>query len=531
MKLFRLRRLTAVLLPCLLFFGGASGALAHAVLLSSSPAEKALLAEAPETFVLTFNEPVSLLTATLFAPDGTRFELSGPSGRAAELPFVLPAGLERGTHVLSWRVVSLDGHPVGGTSVFSIGATTATPDVRKPVDRRASALLWGSRLLLYGALFFGLGTAVFKGLLVEVPASGTRFSAGLLAAALVVAAISPALQGADALALGISEAFSIRAWVTGLATSYGRTLSITFLSLLLAVASLRVTTRSLAAGLAVAAWMTASLAFTLSGHASAADPRWLTRPAIFLHVAAVVFWVGSLLSLSILLRQPPAFWVRPLTVFSAVAPIVVGALLLSGVLLAVVQLGLETAPWLSSYGVILAGKLLAVAVLLALAAWNRFFLTRPAVAGEAKAGRRLGTMVGVEMALMVIILGLVAGWRFTPPPRALAEAAAVPLSLHIHTAEAMADIVIEPGHRGLNSFSIALLDSAFAPIEPLEVNLVLSAPEHDIEAIGMPARLGEDGRWLVTDLPLLVAGEWQLDLEVRLSRFELVRLRHHLAIP
>ena len=38
----------------------------------------------------------------------------------------LPANLPRGTQVVSYRVISQDGHPVAGSLVFSIGAATDT---------------------------------------------------------------------------------------------------------------------------------------------------------------------------------------------------------------------------------------------------------------------------------------------------------------------------------------------------------------------------------------------------------------------
>ena len=51
------------------------------------------------------------------------------------------AGLRRGTHVLSWRVISADGHPVAGSLMFSIGAPSA-PRRRRPsaIDRCGRAV-------------------------------------------------------------------------------------------------------------------------------------------------------------------------------------------------------------------------------------------------------------------------------------------------------------------------------------------------------------------------------------------------------
>ena len=59
--------------------------------------------------------------------------------RAADQSVVitLPDDLPRGTQVVSYRVVSQDGHPVAGSLVFSIGVVTgaATPAVDYPVSR------------------------------------------------------------------------------------------------------------------------------------------------------------------------------------------------------------------------------------------------------------------------------------------------------------------------------------------------------------------------------------------------------------
>ena len=76
--------------------------------------------------------------------------------------------------MLAWRVASADGHPVGGSLIFSIGAPSAggPPDAVAPVDRAVQAALWLSKVVLYAGLFFGVGGAFF---LVWIgPAAGFR---------------------------------------------------------------------------------------------------------------------------------------------------------------------------------------------------------------------------------------------------------------------------------------------------------------------------------------------------------------------
>jgi putative copper export protein len=49
-----------------------------------------------------------------------------------------------------------------------------------------------------------------------------------------------------------------------------------------------------ARGLSLAGLIGAGCALALSGHASSATPQLLTRPAVFVHVIGVAFWIGAL---------------------------------------------------------------------------------------------------------------------------------------------------------------------------------------------------------------------------------------------
>src|SRR4249919_2011609 len=117
----------AVIVSLALLIAGASPAIAHATLVSSSPADGAVLASSPSEFTLTFNEPVAPLVLKLVNPDGKTDVLQASRARDASLVIPMRARLLTGTHLLSWRVISLDGHPVGGTVVFSVGAPDAAP--------------------------------------------------------------------------------------------------------------------------------------------------------------------------------------------------------------------------------------------------------------------------------------------------------------------------------------------------------------------------------------------------------------------
>ena len=72
---------------------------------------------------------------------------------------VLPDDLPQGTQIVSYRVVSQDGHPVAGSLVFSIGAVTGGRAARR--QSPLAVLIWLARIGVYLGLFVGVGGAFF----------------------------------------------------------------------------------------------------------------------------------------------------------------------------------------------------------------------------------------------------------------------------------------------------------------------------------------------------------------------------------
>ena len=516
--------LRALLLSLLLTLMSAGGALAHAQLLAAEPRENAVLQAWPGTVTLVFNEPVTVLAAGLIGPDGEHADLTAGATGGETVVVPLPPGGRRGTHIVSWRVISADGHPIAGSLVFSIGVVSGGAVAGESGDRAVAVLLWATKALLFVAVLFGAGGAAF-GVFVELPATARRIAAVAGALGFVVAPLSLGLQGLDALGLPLGGLFAADGWLTGLNTSYGATA--VFATLAAGLAVLAVT---LAGGrrVGMAAWVAGAVAFALSGHASAAEPQWLMRPAVGLHLFGLMFWIGAL----------PALWIEAATretsalpvlrTFSRLIPLAVAALLVSGITLMVVQLGTPSPAWLSPYGTILASKLALVAALFGLALWNRRALTAPALAGDRQARWRLSRSVRAEIVLVVLVLALVAGWRFTPPPRALAltpapVVASEPIWLHMMAGEVMAMVSIDPGLAGSNSAAISLSDADGVPIAAEGLEIVLSSPQHGIEPIRRAAE-GAGSEWTVPQLALPLAGNWKMQLGVRLSRFSLTQL-------
>ena len=531
------RRGTSVvagIIALLIALAHAGEACAHASLVKASPADGAVLPDAPAAMTLTFNEPVSPLVIRLLAPDGGSIPPRAVVAENNTITVGVPANLQRGTHVLSWRVISADGHPVGGALMFAVGAPSARPaaGAEGRADPGVRPALWTVKVVLYVGLFAGVGGAFFCAWIAD-PVSRRRSQPWLLAlisAGLAAGLASVGLQGIDALDLALSALTQKVSWQTGLETSYGLT-AIAAVSALFAgfFACVAESSRS-ARGLALAGLLGVGLALSLSGHASTAQPQWLSRPALFLHAVCVAFWIGALLPLALGLRdvaeRGPLSAGGELARFShTIVPVVV-LLALSGLWLAFVQLDHVDALWTTGYGQVLACKLAAVAVLVALAAANRYRLVPKFERDGAAAARPLAISIAFELVIALTILGLVALWRFTPPPRALAADA--PISLHIHGDKAMAQIEIERAKQQSPQASVLVLDGAFQPLAAKEVTLVLANPAAGIEPIRINAtRAGASGQtsaatsdWRIGDLRIPVAGRWNLRVEILISDFE-----------
>lgn len=496
-------------------------AFAHAALISASPSDGAVVASAPVQITLTFSEPVSPLVLKLVLPDGTARALARYVLKDRTLVIDAPKSLGNGTHVLSWRVVSDDGHPVGGSVVFSVGrASEMAPTATVEVDPAVRALLWATQVGLYLALFLGVGGVVFAGWVAPLPPPARQLSVALAIVGLALLPVAVAAQGLNALGTSLSNMLQPAVWQAGMGTVFGRTMSIAGIALVLALISLALSGR---AGRAVA-WLAlgvVGLALAASGHASAAEPQILMRPAVFLHAVGIAAWTGALFPLSI--AVPGSDGGSALDRFSRRIPIVVAAILLSGLILSVVQVERFEALVGTEYGRVLLIKLAWVLALFGLAAFNRYRLTAKVEAGEVQAIIGLRRLIATEILLVLLVFGTAALWRFTPPPRALA--AAQPASVHIHTDRAMADVTLTPGRAGPVSVSISLLNGEFGPLPAKELRAALSNPGAGIEPIERQAVRGEDGVWRVEGLTILVAGRWIIELEILVSDFEMFRLK------
>ena len=507
----------AAVIALLLLLATATGALAHATLLGSDPPPNALLRASPEAVSLTFNEPVQLLAATLVTDDGASHPLSvgGISGAVVTVP--LPETVA-GSTVLSWRAVSEDGHPISGAVVFSVGERTEAADVADG-DPLVPPLLWLFRVLLFIGLFLGAAGAAFRTIAPALPRQARFASLALVGLGLVAAPVSLGLHGLDALGRPLTDFLQPEIWQGGFSTSYGPTVVVALAALVVGGIAVLLPAPGAAALLGLVVTAGIGLATSLSGHASSAEPQWITRPAVFAHTASVSWWIGTLFPLALILGTERSRLAPPLIAFSRFIPIPIAALIGSGLVLGVVQLGPLGPAWLTPYGYILFLKLVLLSVLFGIASWNRWALTAPAVSGDIRAASHMRRMIAFELALVIAVLGLVAGWRFTAPPRALTAA----IEHSVPTEVVFADKGVE-ARLSITGDVVDIELTTPTGESPKGLILLLARPDLGIEPIRLPATLVDEG-WRIEHLPDLPAGEWQATLDVRVTDFQLVRLR------
>ncbi|MET4800578.1 CopD family protein [Bradyrhizobium sp. LB11.1] len=516
-------RLLAALAMLLVVAGTSTGALAHAALISVEPASGSMLASAPKAVELRFNETVvpgaiQLIDGAGKARDDARVTTSGESILVA-----MPPDLPKGTAVVSYRVISQDGHPVGGSVIFSIGMPTGT---QPPASTNSglNALIWLSRIGLYLGLFVGVG-GVFFGRWIARSMTGMSVPRAALLVGLPSAVVSLGVLGLDLLGLPPTALVTTAPWTIAFATSAGPALVVAIAAMLLALMAL--SRAWYARAVAVVAFAGVGLSLAMTGHAATASPEILTRPAIFLHGLAVAFWTGALAPLAALVSKSTPAVLPLLNRFSRIAMPVVAALALTGLALAIIQLEKPQALVETSYGVILSVKLALVVCLLALAALNRTRLT-PALAKDHGAASALKRSILLECVAALGIFAVVAGWRFTPPPRTIVPE--TPLAIHIHTDKAMFQVLVSPGKAGVDDFVLQLMTGEATPLKAKEATLTLSLPERGIEPMERDAELGADGYWHVRKVELPFAGRWHVRIDALVTDFEKITLEDELDV-
>ena len=509
-------RLLALVLVVLL--ASPATALAHAALQSASPAADSVSATAPERIALLFNEPVQLLSLRLIDAAGQdHSQASAPEVRDGHVLWPLPERLPDGRYLVSWRVSSLDGHIIGGTFIFAVGvaSTGEMPAIEVADESHSPVLALHAAARLF--LLFAIGTALFR-LLLAPPHMSTalrRATCWLAISGVAALILFVGAEGALRAGLPIGDALSAEALRAVLGASNTVLRGVSAIGLvLLAIGGGR-----------VVQWLGIACALAGmadSGHVLAVLPAGVGHGLMILHGLAAALWIGAIAPLRLaLVRDAGAETLTLFRCFQGYGTLAMAATLASGIALAWLLLPRLADLWQSDYGLRLCAKLAAVAVMLLIAATNRLWLTRRALAGRQNLRGVLHTILELDLIAAILAIVLAVGLSIGPPPAPSVE--------HAVADDAYAaTLSLEPGRIGDNRLVITLSPKASAPAEPKEVELRLSAP--GIETIARKAAQIAPGRYEVRDLPLWVAGPWQVEIGLLIDDFTKKQLRTELTL-
>jgi copper transport protein len=352
-----------------------------------------------------------------------------------------------------------------------------------------------------------------------------------------VAALTTALAvGLEGGALAIGAAGIILepgTWVAGARTSVGTSAGVALAGVALVMAGLRLFDAGVGPPLALCGVVGLLASFALTGHAATATPTLLTVPAVAVHVAGVMFWIGSLWPLRVVLsgERPPA---AALVVkqFTALAAPMVVLLAVAGLFLGAVQLASPLALVATDYGHVLLLKLAMVAVLFMVAGNNRRRLT-PALAGRQPwAGPALGRSIEIELALIGGILLATSLLTQMAPPRIGASAmpsahehghrVAIPAGFSVVVGDGtrQALIGVTPAVAGQNRLEVIIIGADGEVLRPEEIRLTVACPEKGIEPIERAVPAVAPGHYELSGGEFAVSGRWGVEVAALIGPFE-----------
>lgn len=538
---------------------------AHAELLGASPEDGSVLDAPPEVVELLFNEPVQLVegAARLFPGDGTPVVLDARTVDTT-VTVSLPAGLDDGAYTLAYRVVSADGHPVGGAITFQVGegafaAPDATPAPADAVVTEAAvSLLTFAQylgLLVFAGLLFFDGAVLRTG---RRPAPRTRrilriaLAVAVTASALLLPTSGARVHGSELVAYdpehGDLVVLPLAVWLPGVSWQLAAS---ALLVAVLGVTALAVASRSATwrARAAVACCTAGALATPLLvGHTQTVRPVAAMLAADLVHLVAGAFWVGGVIGLLSYLRaaRPVASGDRPrvavedaaavVATFSRYALVSVLLLAASGILMGVLIVGSWQALLVSTYGRLLLAKLGLVAVVVALAACNRLrFLPRISrIPGAAEQWLSLRRTLRWEAAVLVAVLAVTGFLTNTSPGSESGSGsgsgsesgsesgsgAAAPASapLVAQSQGLTVDGSLAPATPGTNELAFKLRFDG-EPVTTEDVVVEARLPEQELGPLTATAQFDPETGDYAASLPLPLAGEWQIRVLARIDTY------------
>jgi copper transport protein len=517
-----------------LLFGPATPAAAHAYLVGSDPVGGEIRQTAPAEVVLTFSEPVRPVAdrVMVVGPDGDRVEAGAPDLDGARLIIPLGDGADaRGTYLVSYRVISVDGHPVGGSLTYSVGAPSETPPEPTVADRDDAALRAGmsaTRYVGYAGLVLLVGPAVMLALLwpqrlPRRPVARLLWTGlGLVGASALVALWlqAPYTTGAALADVSMADLRDVLSSTHGQAhlVRLGVLVAAAVMLRPLATGNAGRTDLLLLGALAIVGFST----WPAAGHAVGSPLPAVSLVVTVVHLAAAAFWIGGLVVLAgyLLRRANERELGAILPVWSSWAATAVVALLVAGGVLAVIEVGTPGALLSTSYGRLLLAKVGLVAVVVAVAAYSRR-LVRQRLATTRTTAMRVA--VAVEALVLAVVVGVSAVLVQTTPART--EAAGVQAVTSGDFAATLegelfsVQVLIDPAAQGSNVVHLYAFAPDGQPLAVEEWQVTAALPGAGIEPLAVSLLPIADNH-AFGDVSLPVAGDWEFRFTLRISEVD-----------
>lgn len=427
---------------------------AHAELTRSTPSKNSRLDKAPREIRLWFSEApeIRLTTVTVADSAGRAVPLVKPVPGDSKLAIVVPilGGLSAGRYIVKWSTVAADGHPSSGSFSFTVlgravpvaepveslarpvVATTPTAgDTPMEMAPEESGPYIVARLISFAALLALIGVVVFHKLILprladrgfHVAINSGLAMTGLVAAVTLVAVCGMKLLLQSAMMAEMTNT-PILDWLT--TTAWGQAWLLQCVVAAIAIGAFAAARSGQRIGWSLATLLVAILAFTpaLGGHA-AASPRFTTLAIAddALHVMGAGGWLGSLLCLvaigvPTISKSTSATRLQDIAdlvnAFSPVALRCAGLVVVTGLVSAWLRLGALSALWTSDYGHVLVNKLIGVAVIVGLGAYN-WRRVRPSLGTDASTAR-LRKSATAELVVGLFIVAATAYLVALPTP-------------------------------------------------------------------------------------------------------------------
>ena len=527
------------LLAVLVTIGVSQTAFAHAVLLGSTPKAGEMLADSPKELTLNFNEEVGPIFFKVLDKTGKEVGKPGeirPDGNNLHLP--LGEALANGTYVLTYRVISADTHPVGTTFGFSVGEPMA--DMSQMSQSAAeSSTPWtyavaANRWVLYATMLLAAGSALFM-LLIPTPAGVGAATASLGRTSAIIASVAYLLAigigGAEMLMGGATALLSVDAWSRGVGSTLTPSAVIGVPAMLVLIYAFGQGADKPKTGALTVGAVAAIGSFLVTGHAATAAPVWLMATVVAIHLFGASFWFGALYPLFKTAGTTDATQAGVvMTKFSVWAMFSVGLIILSGLAISFVQVESPSKLLGNAYGAGLVRKLVLVAIILGLAAYNKLVLTPALEKGDATASHRIRRTIRIEIVVYVLILGAAMSLTLTTPPRAIMAPGAGGMAMMNEGFKATVqangytvDLDITPAKAGENMIMATIKDKDGQVISTLaDLEITGNLPAAGISDVFVKGQNTGNGMWHFMFKEMIIPGDWKLKVDAFINDFDKV---------